>query len=74
MRRRPSAEAVFAQFKRELIYRCKIDTRQAAKRRVEQYFVALFNPLRHETLRRKHMENIAAMDVDESDALKWQES
>ena len=41
-----SAESVFAQLKRELVYRCRFRTRQEAIERINQYFLNTYDPWR----------------------------
>ena len=64
-----TAESVFGQFKRELINVCQFDTNRQAIRRIDHYFVTVFNPLKRLALNRKTLDAIAKMDHVEPDEL-----
>ena len=60
-----SAESVFGQLKRELVNRCRFETRTEAARKIDAYFTLIYNPLRRASLLREELQRIAEMDETE---------
>ena len=59
-----SAESLFSQHKRELVYRSRFRTRQEAAAKIDRYFLTIYNPLRRVSLMRAELEQVAALDGD----------
>ena len=59
-----SAESLFSQLKRELVYRSRFRTRQEAAAKIDRYFLTIYNPLRRVSLTRAELEQVAALDDD----------
>ena len=59
-----SAESLFSQLKRELVYRSRFRTRQEAAAKIDRYFLKIYNPLRRVSLARAELEQVAALDDD----------
>lgn len=60
-----SAESVFSQLKRELVYRSRFRTRQEAIEKMDSYFLKIYNPLRRVSLNRNELEQLARLDDEE---------
>ena len=60
-----SAESVFSQLKRELVYRSRFRTRQEAIEKIDSYFLKIYNPLRRVSLNRNELEQLARLDDKE---------
>ena len=65
-----SAESVFSQLKRELVYRSRFRTRQEAIEKIDSYFLKIYNPLIYNPLRRvllnrSELEQLARFDDEE---------
>ena len=58
-----SAESVFGQLKRELVHRCRFQTRDEAAARLNDHFVKIYNPLRRTPLLRSELRQIAELDT-----------
>ena len=59
-----SAESLFSQLKRELVYRSQFRTRQEAASKIDRYFLMIYNRLRRASLMRAELEQLAAVDDD----------
>ena len=60
-----SAETVFSQLKREMVYRSRLRTRQEAIEKIDRYFLKIYNPLRRISLNRHELEQLARLDDEE---------
>ena len=60
-----SAESVFSQLKREMVYRSRFRTRQEAIEKIDRYFLKIYNPLRRISLNRHELEQLARLDDEE---------
>ena len=60
-----SAESVFSQLKRELVYRSRFRTRREAIEKIDGYFLNIYNPLRRMSLNRAELEQLAKLDDEE---------
>ena len=60
-----SAESVFSQLKRELVYRSRFRTRREAIEKIDRYFLKIYNPLRRVSLNKNELEQLAKLDDEE---------
>lgn len=56
-----SAEAVFGQLKRELVHRCRMSTKEEAKKAIDKYFLNFFNPWRRKRMEKEDLQRIAEL-------------
>lgn len=56
-----SAETVFSQLKREMVYRNRFRTRAEAEQKINRYFAKIFNPILKQRLKRNALAVIKAL-------------
>ena len=56
-----SSEGFFGQFKRELVYRCRMTTKAEAKAVIDDYVLNLFNPLCRKRMEKEELKRVAEL-------------